>query len=185
MLDRNSIKLIILDRDGVVNFDSDAYIKSPDEWKPIPGSLSAIKQLNDAGFIVTIATNQSGVGRKYFSFDTLGQIHQKMHDELMAHQAHLDALVFCPHTPEDQCDCRKPQPGMLWELLEKFSMQPHQSVMVGDNFRDLEAAWAVGCEAVLVKTGKGEKTLASHADALKDTLIFNDLAAFVTYLLNT
>ncbi len=179
----NKMKLIILDRDGVINFDSDDYIKSPEEWHIIPGSLEAIKKLNDAGFVVAVATNQSGVGRGYYTEAVLDEIHNKMYGALKATGGHLDALVFCPHTPDAACECRKPKPGMLTLLLQKFNVQADEACMVGDALRDLEAAWALGCNAVLLKTGKGEKTLAEHQDKLEQTLVFDDLASFAASLI--
>lgn len=174
------IKLFILDRDGVINADSDAYIKTPEEWHPIPGSLKAIAALNNADKLVAVATNQSGVGRGYYTLDTLTAIHDKMLNALKAEGGHLDALAYCPHTPDDGCDCRKPNPGMLQNLLSQFEgVNPDEVLMVGDALRDLEAAWALGCHAALVKTGKGERTLQNNSEALKDTKVFESLEQLV------
>lgn len=178
------IELVILDRDGVINQDSDDYIKSPGEWVAIPGSLKAIAKLNAAGYLVAVATNQSGVGRGYYSEATLNEIHTKMLSELTEVGGHIDALAFCPHTPDDHCECRKPKPQMYLDLINHFGVSADKVVVIGDNFRDLEAAWASKCHGVLVRSGKGEKVLQSHADALKSTPVYRDLAEAVNALLN-
>ncbi len=169
--------LIIMDRDGVINYDSDEYIKSPKEWIPIPHSLNAIMRLHQAGHQLVVATNQSGIGRGYYSRDVLNAIHQKMKDELSAIGGHLDGIYICPHTPDDACDCRKPKPGMLLEIARDFNADLKQAYYVGDSIRDIQAAQAVGCLPVLVKTGNGEETLAKHAAELKDVPVYADLAA--------
>jgi D-glycero-D-manno-heptose 1,7-bisphosphate phosphatase len=180
------IKLIILDRDGVINADSAEYIKSPNEFHPLPGSLEAIAELNRAGFIVTIATNQSGVGRGYYSLETLDSIHAKMNRLLAEAGGHIDTLAFCPHNPDDHCDCRKPKSGMIKDILFLYpDIQPTKVLMIGDSLRDLEAAWEENCQAVLVRTGKGVGTLEKHADALKDVQVFDDLAEVVRILCKT
>jgi D-glycero-D-manno-heptose 1,7-bisphosphate phosphatase len=180
----SDIKLIILDRDGVINEDSEEYIKSPEEFHPLPGSLEAIAALNRAGYTVTVATNQSGIGRGYYSLKMLENIHTKMHALLAEKGAHLDALVYCPHTPEDQCACRKPKPGLIQQLLARYpEVPPAQVLLIGDSLRDLEAAWHEKCQAVLVRTGKGLLTLDKHAEALEDVDVFADLAAVVRTLL--
>lgn len=176
-------KMIILDRDGVINFDSDHYIKSPDEWRPIPSSLTAIKRLNDAGFIVTVATNQSGVNRGLLTLDTLHAIHAKMYRHLHDIGAHIDDLVFCPHAPEENCPCRKPKAGMMLTLLEKWKVSPQNTWVIGDAFRDLEAGQIAGCHVALVLTGKGAITIERHRDELKDIPIYPDLNAAVDDLL--
>lgn len=147
--------LVILDRDGVINEDSDAYIKSPAEWRPIPGSLEAIARLNRAGFLVAIATNQSGVGRGLFDLRTLTAIHTRMRRELAAVGGRVDAIFFCPHSPEAQCRCRKPQPGLLQEIKERFQVPLDDVPAIGDSLRDLQAAQAAGAMPMLVLTGKG------------------------------
>lgn len=172
------IKLIILDRDGVINEDSDEYIKSPAEWRAIPGSLEAIAQLNKAGFKITVATNQSGIARGYFSLETLQAIHQKMQTELAVFNGKIDYLVFCPHGPDDECDCRKPKPGLLKKIADHFQIDlTTQALAIGDSLRDIEAAQTLNCPAWLVKTGKGEKTLQENKETLKNIFVFNDLAA--------
>ncbi len=175
-------KLIVLDRDGVINYDSDQFIKSPDEWRPIPGSLEAITRLNHAGFRVIIATNQSGLGRRLFDMATLISIHDKMYKALAQIGGRIDALFYCPHTAASACDCRKPKPGMLIEIGQRFGVELTGVPCVGDGERDLQAAAAVGAQPILVLTGKGEKTLRS-GNFPPDTAIFPDLAFFVTALL--
>lgn len=175
-------KLIILDRDGVINYDSEQFIKSPDEWRPIPGSLEAIARLNHAGFRVIVATNQSGLGRGLFDMAALISIHDKMYKALTQLGGRVDALFYCPHTADSNCDCRKPKPGMLVEIGQRFGVDMTGVPCVGDSERDLQAAAAVGAQPILVLTGKGEKTLRS-GNFPKDTAIFPDLAFFVTALL--
>lgn len=152
------MKLIILDRDGVINYDSDHFIKSPDEWIPIPGSLEAIARMNQAGYRVVVSTNQSGIARGFFDMNTLNAIHQKMHTKAQAVGAHIDAVFFCPHAAVDNCDCRKPKPGMLHAISKRFNASLKGVPAVGDSLRDLQAGFVVGCEPYLVLTGKGEKT---------------------------
>ena len=175
------MKLIILDRDGVINFDSDQFIKSPEEWKPIPGSLEAIARLNQAGYRVVLATNQSGIGRGLFDMATLNAIHDKMHKALAQVGGRIDALFFCPHAADSKCDCRKPKPGMFEEISRRFNMDLKGVPAIGDSLRDLQAATAMGAIPVLVRTGKGEKTL--EAGGLPEgTLVFADLAEAVRHL---
>lgn len=176
------MKLIILDRDGVINHDSDAFIKSPDEWIPIPGSLEAIARLNEAGYRVVVATNQSGVARGYFNVMMLNAIHQKMHQAAQQVGAHIDALFFCPHSPDDNCDCRKPKPGMLMDIAKRFNVSLKGVPNVGDSLRDLQAGFVVGCTPYLVLTGKGEEA-AIKGGLPPGTAVFPDLAAVVEHLL--
>jgi len=177
-----AVKLIVLDRDGVVNHDSTQYIKSPDEWRPIPGSLEAIARMNHAGFRVVVATNQSGVGRGMYDMATLNAIHEKMHKALAQVGGRLDAIFFCPHTADSKCDCRKPKPGMLHEIGRRFGVEMTGVPVVGDGLRDLQAAEAVGAQPMLVLTGKGEKTLRDGGFP-KNTVIFPDLAFAASALL--
>jgi len=144
------LKLIILDRDGVINYDSADYIKSPDEWQAVPGSLEAIAKLNKAGYKVAIATNQSGIGRGYYDLNTLEEIHKKMFDQMAKVDAHIDALFFCPHKPEDNCDCRKPKPGLLLKIAEYLKIDLKDAVMIGDSERDIEAAQIAGTDGILL-----------------------------------
>jgi D-glycero-D-manno-heptose 1,7-bisphosphate phosphatase len=170
------IKIIAIDRDGVINEDSPDFIKSPTEWHPIPGSLEAIAKLNQAGFKVVVATNQSGIARKLFTAQALENIHQKMRQELAARGGHLDGIFICPHAPEDNCSCRKPKPGLLLQIISQFHIEPKEMITIGDSMRDVLAARAADCEMVLVKTGNGEHTIAEVGiENLKDVKIFADL----------
>jgi len=152
------MKLVILDRDGVINFDSAQYIKSPEEWRPIPGSLEAIARLTQAGYRVVVATNQSGVGRGLFDMATLNAIHEKMHRAVTQAGGRIEAIFYCPHAADSTCECRKPRPGLLIEIGERFNTPLAQVPAVGDSLRDLEAAAAVSARPMLVLTGKGERT---------------------------
>jgi len=175
-------RLIILDRDGVINHDSDQYIRSPDEWRAIPGSLEAIARLNHAGFRVVVATNQSGLGRGLYDTATMIAINDKMHRALAQVGGRIDAVFFCPHTAESDCDCRKPKAGMLIEIGRRFGVDLTGVPCIGDSLRDLQAAEAVGAQPLLVLTGKGERTLREGKFG-KNTVIFPDLAFAVTALL--
>ena len=155
------MKLVILDRDGVINQDSANFIKSPNEWIPIPGSLEAIALLNQSGFRVALATNQSGVSRGLFDMVTLNSIHDKMHRELAHVGGRIDALFYCPHAADEHCDCRKPKSGMIEEIGVRFSVELNEVPAVGDALRDLQAFASAGCQPILVRTGKGEETLAA------------------------
>lgn len=176
------MKLIILDRDGVINEDSDAFIKSPDEWIPIPGSVEAIGQLTKAGYTVVIATNQSGLGRGLFDITTLNAIHQKMLDAIKAAGGTVPVIMFCPHLPTDDCDCRKPRPGMFNTISERFDVELKGVPAVGDSLRDLQAALLAGCTPYLVLTGKGKQTL-GKGGLPPGTQIFDSLAAVTTHLI--
>ncbi|MDH5180082.1 MAG: D-glycero-beta-D-manno-heptose 1,7-bisphosphate 7-phosphatase [Gammaproteobacteria bacterium] len=176
------MKLIILDRDGVINEDSDNYIRSVDEFIPLPGSIEAMARLTHAGYSVTIATNQSGIARGYFDIHTLNMMHEKLHRLLAAQGGQVDGIFYCPHGPEDHCACRKPKPGLLQDIQSRFDIDLNDVYVVGDSLRDLEAARAVGARPVLVRTGKGERTLAK-GKGLDGIPVYADLAAFVDELL--
>jgi D-glycero-D-manno-heptose 1,7-bisphosphate phosphatase len=176
------MKLIILDRDGVINHDSPDFIKSPAEWVPIPGSLEAIARLNQAGYRVVVASNQSGIAREFFDMTTLNAIHQKMHTAAQLVGADIDAVFFCPHAALDNCDCRKPKAGMFEEISKRFKLSLKGVPVVGDSLRDLQAGFISGCTPYLVLTGKGEKTR-EKGGLPPGTQIFPDLAAMVTALL--
>ncbi len=178
-----SIPLIILDRDGVINEDSDDYIKGPQEWHAIAGSLQAIAAMNRAGITVTVATNQSGIARGYYDEATLHEIHEKMQRELTALGGHIDHIVHCPHGPDDDCDCRKPEPGLLQQIQKIYDIPFEQCLLVGDSLRDIQAAEAVGCPSALVKTGKGLKTLAK-GNLPNHIPVFEDLAHVAEELLS-
>ena len=173
-------KLIILDRDGVINEDSDVYVKSAAEWRPLPGSAEAIATLNHGGYRVVVATNQSGIGRGLFDTATLNLMHTKMHRVVSQAGGRIDAVFFCPHKNDDHCKCRKPKPGMYQEIARRFGLDLAGVPAVGDSLRDLEAGVAVGCLPVLVKTGKGERTLAAGG-LPAGTLVFDDLAAVAAH----
>ena len=175
------MKLIILDRDGVINHDSDQFIKTPEEWKPLPGSLEAIARLCQAGYRVVVATNQSGVGRGLFDMPTLNAIHEKMHKACAQAGGRIDAVFFCPHAADTGCDCRKPKSGMIAEIAERYSMNLQGVPSVGDSLRDLQASARLGAQPILVLTGKGKKTQA-QGGLPEGTLIFPDLAAVVATL---
>lgn len=175
------MKLIILDRDGVINHDSDQFIKSPDEWKPLPGSLEAIARLTQAGYRIVVATNQSGVGRGLFDMPTLNAIHEKMHKACAQVGGRIDAVFFCPHAADSDCECRKPKSGMIREIAERYAMDLKGVPSVGDSLRDLEASSRLGAQPILVLTGKGQKTQAKGG-LPEGTLIFPDLAAYVATL---
>jgi len=174
-------KLIILDRDGVINFDSEQFIKNPDEWKPIPGSLEAIARLSQADYRVVVATNQSGIGRGLFDMPTLNSIHEKMHKACALVGGRIDAVFFCPHTNDANCDCRKPKSGMLEEIAMRYGVSLKGVPAVGDSLRDLEAAARLDAQPILVLSGKGIKTQAKGG-LPENTLIFHDLAAVVATL---
>jgi D-glycero-D-manno-heptose 1,7-bisphosphate phosphatase len=170
------MKLVILDRDGVINLDSEHYIKSPEEWKPIAGSLEAIARFTQAGFRVVVATNQSGVGRGLFDMATLNAMHDKMHKAVNQLGGRIDAVFFCPHAQDAGCACRKPQPGMLLEIAGRFNVALAGVPAIGDSLRDLQAASAAGARPILVLTGKGQQTLKSGG-LPEGTEIHQDLAA--------
>lgn len=175
------MKLIILDRDGVINADSDQFIKSPDEWKPIPGSLEAIARLNQWGWRVVVASNQSGVGRGLFGMDTLNAINDKMVRSLAQAGGRLDAIFFCPHAADSTCDCRKPKSGLFQQIAERFNADLTGVPCVGDSLRDLQAGVSMGCEPYLVLTGKGMKTR-EDPELPPGTKIFPDLDAVAAAL---
>ncbi|HCW21803.1 MULTISPECIES: D-glycero-beta-D-manno-heptose 1,7-bisphosphate 7-phosphatase [Achromobacter] len=176
------MKLIILDRDGVINQDSDAFVKNPDEWIALPGSLQAIARLTQAGWKVVVATNQSGLARGLFDMDTLTAIHTKMRRELAAVGGSIDAVFLCPHGPDDNCSCRKPRPGMFEQIGRRYDIDLAGVPAVGDSLRDLQASSSVGCSPWLVQTGNGKKTLAKGG--LPDnTRVCEDLSAVADTLL--
>ena len=184
-----TVSLVILDRDGVINHDSDDYIKSPDEWQPLPGSLEAIAQLCRADYTVVVATNQAGVGRGLFSQEMLIRIHRKMASSIRDKGGRLDSVFFCPHSPAEQCGCRKPKPGMLLEISDRLGIGLSGVPVVGDSLRDLEAAEAAGAIPVLVKTGRGRLTQeklskGELSHTLGQTPVYADLAAFTDAVLD-
>jgi D-glycero-D-manno-heptose 1,7-bisphosphate phosphatase len=178
------MKLAILDRDGTINLDSDEFIKSPDEWQPLPGALEAIARLNHAGWHVVIASNQSGLGRGLFDVATLNAIHAKMHKALAAVGGRIDAVFYCPHAPDEGCGCRKPLPGLFEQIGERFGVDLKSVPVVGDTLRDLQAGAAVGCAPHLVLTGKAAALRGQPlpADFPPDTRVHEDLGAFADWL---
>ena len=176
------MKLLILDRDGVINHDSDAYIKSVEEWVPIPGSIEAIAQLSKAGWTVAVATNQSGIARGYYDLATLDAMHARLRELVAEQGGEVGLIVYCPHGPDEGCACRKPKPGMLQTIAHHYQVELAGLWFVGDSSSDLKAAQAVDSQPVLVKTGKGIKTLAGTLPA--NTLVFDDLAAIAAELIH-
>ena len=176
------MKLVILDRDGVINEDSDEYIKSPAEWRPLRGSLEAIARLHQAGWHVVVATNQSGIARKLFDLDTLARIHETMHRQVRNSGGQIDAVFFCPHGPDDHCSCRKPAPGMLNDIARRLHIELNGVPAIGDSLRDIQAARAAGACPILVKTGKGSRVVLDP-DLDSTVPVFNDLYSAVDSLL--
>lgn len=173
-------KLIILDRDGVINYDSSEYIKTPEEWQPIPGSLDAISRLNKANYKVVVATNQSGIGRGLFSEETLQAIHSKMQAAVQKVGGHIDAIFYCPHHPQDQCSCRKPQPGLFYQIAKHYDCDLKGVLAIGDQERDVEAAVAVGCKPILIHTNNSKVDKTSK---FQDIMTFPNLGLAVERLL--
>ena len=176
------MKVIVLDRDGVINQDSDDYIKSPEEWIPLPGSIEAIARLYSHGYRIIVATNQSGIARGLLDIQALHAMHAKMDKLLAEHGAKIDAVFFCPHRDEDACQCRKPKPGLLQDIAQRLNVSYCELIVVGDALRDIQAAQAVGAQPVLVRTGKGQRTIDADID-LTGVPIYDDLADFATQLL--
>ncbi|MGH8549561.1 MAG: D-glycero-beta-D-manno-heptose 1,7-bisphosphate 7-phosphatase [Methylococcales bacterium] len=160
----NRLKFILLDRDGVINHDSDDYIKNPDEWWPIPGSLEAIAELFRGGYRIAVITNQSAIARGLLDLDTLADIHTKMRHSVGQTGGKIEAVYFCPHAPDDHCDCRKPKPGLLHQFARDYRVNLANIPFIGDSFRDIQAGLAAGASPFLVKTGKGLLTLAAHPE---------------------
>ncbi|GMR07897.1 MAG: D-glycero-beta-D-manno-heptose 1,7-bisphosphate 7-phosphatase [Gammaproteobacteria bacterium] len=179
----SNIKLVILDRDGVINQDSDEFIKSPDEWIPIEGSLEAITRLTNSGYHVVVISNQSGLARGLFSTDDLNRVHNKMHHAVHQLGGSIDAVFFCPHGPAEGCLCRKPATGMFEDMAARLNIDLVNVPAIGDSLRDVIAARAVGASPILVRTGKGEKTVSIGARELAGVPIFDNLAAAVDDLL--
>lgn len=176
-------KVIILDRDGVINEDSDDFIKSPDEFLPINGSLHAIARLKQANYSVVVATNQSGVGRGLFDIEMLNRIHEKLYRELASLGVTIDGIFFCPHAPDEGCDCRKPKPGLFYDISQRLKIKLDKVIAVGDSLRDIQAANIAGASPVLVKTGKGKRTLKKNI-GLENVPIYKNLAMVVDDVLN-
>lgn len=178
------MKLVILDRDGVINQESDEYIKTPDEWIPIPGSIEAIATLYQSGFRIVVASNQSGLGRGLFNIETLNQIHSKMHTLVGQAGGKIDAIFFCPHSPTDNCSCRKPNPGLLLEITKRLQVDMTTVHFIGDSFKDIQAGLAVNCLPILVMTGRGKQTLAQHLHDLENIPVYENLASAARALID-
>lgn len=177
------MKLIILDRDGVINYDSDEYIKSAEEWHAIPGSLDAISRLYHKGYHVVVASNQAGIARGKFDIDALNSIHLKMHTHLAQYGGVIDAVFFCPHGPDDGCTCRKPKPGLFQEISKCLRTKLKNVYAVGDKLSDIEAATEAGAKPALVKSGHGQ-TVVDNNQVPDGTEVYDDLADFVDHLLD-
>ncbi len=181
--------LVILDRDGVINEDSDAYIKSVDEWIPIPGSIDAIGMLYKAGFTIVVATNQSGIGRQLFSLDELESMHDKLNALVKNAGGEIAGIYYCPHHPDDGCTCRKPRAGLIDTMERELGISARGAFFIGDSIRDLEAGLGKGCTPILVRTGKGEKTLAKinagNNTAFSGLTVYANLAEAADALVKT
>ena len=175
-------KLIILDRDGVINEDSDNYVRSEEEWIPIPGSIDAIARLSKAGYIIAVATNQSGIARGYYSLSTLEAMHRKMTALVSTLNGRIHSIRFCPHGPDDNCRCRKPDTGLIEQIEQELGCPASGACLVGDSLRDLQSARSAGCKPILVKTGKGRRTLAK-GEGLEGVPVYDNLAEFADSLL--
>ncbi len=183
----HSIKLVILGRDGILNEYREDHVKAAEEWLPVPGAMEAVSRLNHAGWHTVVATNQAGIGSGMIDMSSINAVHAEMHRRLMAEGARVDAVFFCPHTANDQCDCRKPQPGMMREIGRRYGVDLAHVPMVCDTLRDLRAAHAAGCEPHLVRTGRSaaldaEQTAQMLAQ-VSGARAHADLAAFAEHLL--
>ena len=181
-------KLIILGRDGILNEFREDHIKAPEEWVAVPGALEAVSRLNHAGWHAVVATNQSGIGRGMIDMAAVNAVHAHMMQRLQAHSGRIDAVFFCPHTPEDGCDCRKPQPGMMRDIGRRYGVDLRLVPMVCDTLRDLQAAQAAGCEPHLVRSGRAAALdaagVASWLEQVPGTIVHSDLSALATHLLD-
>jgi len=173
--------LIILDRDGVINYVNDNYVRNADEWLPLPGSLEAIARLTRAGYKIAIASNQAGIAKGLYTEEDLAAIHEKLVDAVQAHGGFIDCIQYCPHRNEDLCDCRKPKAGMLLAIKNQFKVNLHDCYFVGDSYRDIQTAESVGAKAILLLTGYGKQTQQAHAEL--SVPVFENLLSFVNHLL--
>ena len=181
------LRLVILGRDGILNVYREDHVKSPDEWEPIPNALEAVARLNHAGWHTVVATNQSGIGRGMIDMASVNTVHQRMMQRLAEAGGRLDAVFFCPHTPEDDCDCRKPKPGLMKQIAQRYGIELRTVPMVADTLRDLQAAHAAGCEPHLVRTGRAaaltDKQVVEIVQQVPMTEVHDDLSDFVDFLL--
>lgn len=177
------MRLLIVDRDGVINEESADFIKSPSEWVPIPGSLQALGRATQAGFRIAVVSNQSGLARGLFTIEQLNQIHAHMQHEAAHHGARIDAIFFCPHDPSDNCDCRKPRTGLLTSIHQRTGFDLGTAVMIGDRLSDIDAALAVGARPILVETGHGSETKSMLGE--REICICADLAAAISLILSS
>lgn len=178
------MKAILLDRDGVINEEVPGYVRIPAHWKPLPGSLEALKQLSDAGFTVIVITNQGGIGRGLYTEADLSLIHQTLCARIADAGGRIDKILYCPHAPEAECFCRKPKPGLLYEAASLFQLKLTEVYFVGDSLRDVEAAQTAGCIPLLVRTGYGVRTVNEHGDKLKGVVVCDDLSKAVTHVIS-
>ncbi len=176
--------LVILDRDGVINRDSDEFVKSADEWVPLPGSIETIARLSSAGYTIAVATNQSGLARGLFDEQALDVMHDKLRGLVAEAGGRVDHIVVCPHGPDDNCDCRKPKPGMYLQIAKHFGVSLEGVPVIGDSLRDLEAAGAAGAQPILVRTGNGTMTEETLTSDLAQVPVFDDLAAAALHILS-
>lgn len=183
----HTTKLVILGRDGILNEYREAHVTAPEEWVPVPGALEAVARLNHAGWHVVVATNQAGIGRGMIDMAAINAVHMHMNQQLMAQGARIDAVFFCPHTPEEGCDCRKPRPGMMRDIARRYGVDLRGVPLVGDTLRDLQAAAAAGCEPHLVLTGRaaglGDEQLRQTMAQAPGTQVHADLSAFADFLM--
>jgi len=177
----NTKKVILLDRDGVINEDPHGYISSAEKWYPIPGSLEAISKLNHAGWQVFVITNQSGIGRGFYALADMHEIHEKMQKQLAMVGGHIQDIFFCPHHPEENCQCRKPAPGLFYQVRDKYNINLADTFFVGDKISDVKAGQKVGCQPILVMTGCGKQTIKEHPNL--NVPCFADLTAAVEFVL--
>lgn len=183
----HTTKLVILGRDGILNEYREGHVTAPEEWVPIPGALEAVARINHAGWHTVVATNQAGIGRGMIDMSAVNAVHAHMNQQLMVQGGRIDAVFFCPHTPDENCDCRKPKPGMMLEIGRRYGIALEHVPMVADTLRDLQAAMAAGCQPHLVLSGRSQGL---HGDALQQVLaqvpgaqVHEDLNAFADFLL--
>jgi D-glycero-D-manno-heptose 1,7-bisphosphate phosphatase len=183
----HTLKLVILGRDGILNQFRENHVTVPEEWQPVPGALEAVARLNHAGWHVVVATNQSGIGRGMIDMAAVNAVHAHMNQRLMAQGGRVDAVFFCPHTPEDDCECRKPRPGLILDIGRRYGLDLNQVPMVGDTLRDLQAARHAGCPPHLVRSGRaaalGPEQIQAMLDQVPGALVHDSLSDFVDHLL--